>query len=120
MNQEFRDLLARLAPGEKPERLASMGAELDALKGWLTSVLNNLKDASAQQEMLAYFHASALAALKNGQADADMMHLTPELLEWARSQVNVEEILAAVAEIERTGGYELSDFIHELEGSESP
>ncbi len=48
------------------------------------------------------------------------MHLTPELLEWARSEVNVQQILAAVAEVERTGGYQLKDFIHELELDAKP
>ena len=41
--------------------------------------------------------------------------LTPELLEWARQQINVEEMLASIREIQETGGLELRDFIQELE-----
>jgi hypothetical protein len=41
--------------------------------------------------------------------------LPPELLEWARRDFNEEEFLEGLREIERTGGLELKDFIHELE-----
>ena len=41
--------------------------------------------------------------------------LPPELLEWALQQINEEEIIAGLEEIQRTGGLQLSDFIHELE-----
>lgn len=115
MNQEFLDLLARLAPGEKPERLAKDAETLAALKGTLLSVLGSLKDASAQQELLAYFSESARAAIKNGQAKADRELLTPEFLEWARNEFTEEQIIASLEEVERTGGKELSEFIHELE-----
>jgi hypothetical protein len=40
---------------------------------------------------------------------------TPELLEWARQQINEEEILRGYREIIGTGGLELRDFIAELE-----
>jgi hypothetical protein len=113
VGQEFLDLLARLAPGERPERLTSMAGLLGAMKDWLGSILNSLKDASAQQELLAYFSSSTLAGLKNGHADAEQ--LTPELLEWARSLYSEEEIRASIEEALRTGGKELSEFIHELE-----
>src|SRR5438105_1916687 len=99
MNQEFRDLLARLAPGVKPERLASMAGLLGAMKDWLGSILNSLKDASAQQELLACFNASTLAGLKNGEAEA--VELTPEFLAWARTLDTEEEILAGIEDIER-------------------
>jgi hypothetical protein len=117
MSQEFLDPLTRLAPGEKPERLAAMAAELSALKGWLASFMNGLKGEDAQQEALACVFASALAALKNGQAGPEPTRLTPEELEWARSQIDLEEIRAGVEEIERTGGLELRDFIHEIEAA---
>jgi hypothetical protein len=41
--------------------------------------------------------------------------LPSEYLEWARQQVNEEEIIAAMREIHETGGLELRDFLHELE-----
>ena len=43
------------------------------------------------------------------------MELTPEFLAWARTLDTEEEILAGIEDIERTGGKELSEFIHELE-----
>ena len=120
MSQEFHDLLARLAPGEKPERIAARAAELSALKGWLASFMNGLKGADAQQEALACVFASALEALKNGQADLSPRRPTPAELEWARSQIDLEEIRAGIEEIERTGGLELRDFIQELEVEVKP
>ncbi len=39
----------------------------------------------------------------------------PELLEQARREFNMEEFLAGLREIEETGGFELEDFIQELE-----
>lgn len=41
--------------------------------------------------------------------------LPAELLEWARSQINEEELVAGIREVEETGGLELKDFIDELE-----
>jgi hypothetical protein len=38
-----------------------------------------------------------------------------ELIESARATFNEEEYVAALREVERTGGLELKDFIHELE-----
>jgi hypothetical protein len=46
--------------------------------------------------------------------------LSPELLEWARQQINEEEIVAGMREIEETGGLELSDFLPELEQAAGP
>lgn len=40
---------------------------------------------------------------------------TPEMLEEARRTFNVEEYLAAVREIERTGGVQIDDLIAEME-----
>ena len=39
----------------------------------------------------------------------------PEVMEEARRNFNLEEWMAGIEEIERTGGLELKDFIHELE-----
>ena len=47
--------------------------------------------------------------------DVPPIRLTPELLEWARKQLNEEEIVVGLREIRQTGGLELQDFIHDLE-----
>ena len=41
--------------------------------------------------------------------------LTPEEMEWAMQQFSEEEILAGLRDIEKTGGRELHEFLHELE-----
>jgi len=47
-------------------------------------------------------------------------HLTPELLEWARRTFDKEAFVAGLREVERTGGVELKDFIHEVEEQALP
>jgi hypothetical protein len=39
----------------------------------------------------------------------------PELMAWAREQLDEQEIVAAMREVEETGGFALEDFIGELE-----
>lgn len=39
----------------------------------------------------------------------------PEILEWARNNINEDEILAEMREIQATGGLRFSDFEKELE-----
>jgi hypothetical protein len=39
----------------------------------------------------------------------------PELLEWAKQTCDEEEFMAALREVEQTGGLELKDIIKELE-----
>jgi hypothetical protein len=46
--------------------------------------------------------------------------LPPGYLEQERQTFNEEEFLAALREVERTGGRELKDFIHELEQGVPP
>jgi hypothetical protein len=41
--------------------------------------------------------------------------LTPELLEWARSQFNEEEAVASLREMRATGGLTFDDLLPELE-----
>jgi hypothetical protein len=43
------------------------------------------------------------------------MKLTREQVEWVRQQTNLEEMIAELREVEATGGFELRDFLHELE-----
>ncbi len=41
--------------------------------------------------------------------------ITPEILEWARKNFDEAEFLAGIRQIRETGGWQLKDFIHELE-----
>ncbi len=41
--------------------------------------------------------------------------IPPELRDWAANQFSEEQIVEGVREIQRTGGVELKEFIHELE-----
>jgi hypothetical protein len=43
-----------------------------------------------------------------------------EVLDWARATHNEEDYIAVLREIEKTGGLELKDFIHELEQGAAP
>ena len=43
------------------------------------------------------------------------IRLPPELLDWARRQIDEEAIVAGLREIRATGGLELRDFLAELE-----
>lgn len=45
---------------------------------------------------------------------------TPEVREWANGLYTDEEAIAGLREIRATGGFELRDFIHELEPSAAP
>lgn len=45
---------------------------------------------------------------------------TPELMEWARRTFDEEEFRTGVREIERTGGLELKDFLHERDQEGTP
>jgi hypothetical protein len=41
--------------------------------------------------------------------------IPPELLEWARQTFDEDEFLAQVRELEAAGGFQLEDFIAEVE-----
>jgi hypothetical protein len=45
---------------------------------------------------------------------------TPEVLEWANGLFTDEEAIAGLREIRETGGFELRDFIHELDLPAAP
>jgi hypothetical protein len=53
-------------------------------------------------------------------AGAPLPRMTPEQMDWSRRTFNLEEFIAGVHEIEKTGGLELKDFIHELEEGAPP
>jgi len=69
MSEKFVDVVARLAPGQNPERLDLTARELDAMMLRLAAVLNGLGDARAQQDILAYFSARTLACLQDEKAE---------------------------------------------------
>ena len=115
MSQEFDDLLARLAPGEKPERLEQASRSLEDLVLQLAATLHGLGDPRARQDILAHVSARTRAFLGDANGEWVRPKLDPDLLEWARSQINEEDILTQLREVQATGGLELKDFIHELE-----
>lgn len=43
--------------------------------------------------------------------------IPPDLLEWARQTLDVDEVMADIREIERTGGVKFEDLIAELEAT---
>jgi hypothetical protein len=120
MKQEFLDVLARLAPAGKPEQLDLAARELEVLAQRLAATLNDLGDARARNDILAYFNDRTRALLANGRVDPQPTKYPPELLEWARSQFTEEELLAGLQEIRTTGGLELRDFIDEMEEEGAP
>ena len=46
--------------------------------------------------------------------------IPPALMEWARRTIDEEDIAAQIREIRETGGYQLEDFIHEIEERVKP
>ena len=46
--------------------------------------------------------------------------IPPELVEWARQTFDEEVFLAQVREIEATGGFQLDDFLPEVEARARP
>ncbi len=54
-------------------------------------------------------------SLNGATSHLEPIVLTPELLEWSEHQFNDEDMIAGVEEIQRTGGKELHEFIHEIE-----
>jgi hypothetical protein len=46
--------------------------------------------------------------------------IPPELVEWARQTFDEEEFLDQVREIEATGGFQLEDFLPEVETRARP
>jgi hypothetical protein len=58
--------------------------------------------------------ALALEIWDNLRTQPQSAPLPPELRDWAANQFSEEQIVEGVREIQRTGGVELKDFIHEL------
>lgn len=50
-------------------------------------------------------------------ADIPRSPLSPEIIEWARQTIDMDDFMAQVREIESTGGRELKDFIADIEAA---
>jgi hypothetical protein len=142
MDQPFDDVLKRHAAAGRPLPPDPIPQTLDAACRWLADLLEAF-DPSVRQDLLAQIQpwladlldrkaaekaaAGGAEEKQNGPPPEYLqlpgpppMKLTPELIEWYRQQTNVEEVLAQLRDVERTGGLELRDFIHELEEAAGP
>src|SRR5262249_7438333 len=119
MSQEFLDVLARHATADDRERLQVTAQVLHTLACDLAIVLSGVHDPGDRNDLLARFGGSVRARLDemrspentggngdSGEASLRQSKLPPELLEWARQQVNEEEIIAGLNEVRKTGGLE--------------
>jgi hypothetical protein len=135
MSKLFWDMLADQAKAEELESLPQpLQSKLRSFCAQLDVFLSSSKPATRTEiltklctEVLGHLKGlEAVTRLQNGQppgtpridADKDYFvrqELDPAILEWARSQINEEEIIQGLREIRKTGGNKLADFIHELE-----
>lgn len=53
---------------------------------------------------------------EDGGPQPDVVRFTPEFLEWARQQVSVEEVKAAIREIQVKGGLSSEEILSLLDG----
>jgi hypothetical protein len=120
MDPNFLDVLKRHAAGLSG-RSDQISTDLEAACLRLAEVLGAVEP-SVRQELLALIPPRILALLgRNGSPSPEgipgpqPMKLPPELLEWYRQNTNMEEIMAELREVERTGGLELKDFLPQLE-----
>lgn len=107
MASDFLDLLAKHANGDAP-RLAEV---LDRAIAEMADVLAAC-DVTTREKLLA--RITERLEKKGGRDGNPWPKVTPEILAWARGLDTDEEILAGLAEIERTGGLRLEDFLPEL------
>jgi hypothetical protein len=91
----------------------------DILAKLCTEVLNHLTDLQAAHEASSGTPEVREPSLPEAQ-DNRSEDIQPEILEWARQQLNEEEILAGLREIRETGGLELADFLPDLEREATP
>jgi hypothetical protein len=48
-------------------------------------------------------------------AEPQAVKLSPELLEWFRQQIDMEDMIAQLREVQETGGLQFEDFFPQLE-----
>ncbi len=140
MNGAFWDMLANQAKPRELETLSPLlQQKLRSLSDDLVLLLS-ISDPDATSQILTKLCAEVLSHLaeldvasrpgsrtpanpqsdiKNGKQYSSEP-IPPEILEWARKNLNEEETAAGLREIRETGGLELADFIQELEQSVTP
>jgi hypothetical protein len=111
-------------PADVQQRLRMISKEL----GWL---LRDTDD-SARSEILAKISGEVRDHLDSLKAEdtreipdsfeeerakviASRVPIDPEIIEWAMKDFDEKAYIAQIEEIKRTGGYELKDFIDEVE-----
>jgi len=119
MSQGFIDVLMQHNSASDPKLLEETAKELEALSLLLSLILEGVSDSSARKEVLVRLSNNVLNSLPEVNGPRPLTP-TPEILQWARNQVNEEEIVAGLCEIQQTGGLELRDFIAEIEQETMP
>ena len=119
MNAKFQEFLARL-PGRDPAWLAAVIQKADAVCSQLTSLFGSMDKATRRQALDLIAEEVVERSTMPENAIGPDGRPTPELMDWARRTLDLEEFRAAVREVEQTGGVELKDIIRELEQEGTP
>jgi hypothetical protein len=114
LNAKFHEFLARL-PGRAPAALAEMVKKADAVSSQLTALFGAMDEKTRREGLDLIAEEVVHRSTPPENAVGPDGRPTPELMEWARRTFDVDAHLAGVRGIERTGGVELKDIIHELE-----
>jgi hypothetical protein len=119
MSQTLWEKLERHGIPSKLARLSSpLGQKLRGLSEDLDLILGGSEEAS-RTEIVTKLYAEIFRRVRELQAAQFGAPLSepipPEVLEQARRDFNEEQVEAALREMEEKGGFQLSDFIHELE-----
>jgi hypothetical protein len=100
-------------------RTSDAATRTDILAKLCTEVIDHLPELQAADEASSNIPEVREPSLPETQ-DYRSEEIPPEILEWARQQLNEEVIVAGLREIRETGGLELADFLHELEREATP
>jgi hypothetical protein len=141
MSNALWDLLEEHAGSGVLEKLsAPLQQKLRRLSEALAVILSN-SDPAATAEILSRLSVEVLGHLTElevaaQEANAGMSNaarpgdtqgkdslsgaIAPEIVQWARQELNEEETVAGLREVRETGGLELCDFIQELEQEVTP
>jgi hypothetical protein len=119
MNAKFEEFLARL-PGRDDIARAEMARKADAVVSQLTAMFGRLDNAARQKFLdLIVEEVTDRSTMPSEVLDSNG-RFTQEFRDWDRRTFDPDEYLSGVREIERTGGLELKDFLHELEPGRKP
>ena len=106
-------------PRPTEEWLGPIRTELERLERWAGEVaLSEADRRSLIKELDRLWRRLLVGPLPPSGVNGS--GLTPEFLERARQQYSEEEIAAVLREMYEHGGYELHEFIHELEQAAGP